>query len=421
MSDNEAAGARLITLDVIRGIAVMGIFSVNVVGMAMIEAAYFYPPAYGFDGLADRLMWAANFILVDGKMRSLFSILFGASMLLVMERAEASGRSPFHTHFTRMAALLLIGLVHFYAIWWGDILTLYALVGALAYLFWRLPAGAMLMISVALFAWHAAPRIAEVPSRISGYNAAFSDTSPEAAEVRRDHVRRAIPDAREIARDKATHASPLAHARTMLTEQTFLPLEHVGFLWPETLALMLLGMWGYRSRFLTGGWTDRSYRLSAAAGIGIGLVGFSGLAIWVVASGFRIPETTTAFNSLSIPFRPVMALGYAALIVLLFRRSGAIRDRLAAVGRTAFTNYIGTSIIGVLVFFDTGLGLYGELSRAESWLLVPIVWAIMLAWSKPWVDRFAYGPLEWAWRSLARWELQPMRRRARPAALATGA
>ncbi len=182
MSDTPAVGERLITLDVIRGIAVMGIFSVNVVGMAMIEAAYYYPPAFGFEGIADRIMWATNFILVDGKMRSLFSILFGASMLLVIERAEAAGRSPAATHFARMAALMLIGLIHFYAVWWGDILTLYAMVGALAYMFWRLPAGGLLLLSVVLFAWHAAPRIADVPDRLASFEDAVSGASPEATQ-----------------------------------------------------------------------------------------------------------------------------------------------------------------------------------------------------------------------------------------------
>jgi uncharacterized protein len=311
-----------------------------------------------------------------------------------------------------MAALLLIGLIHFYAIWWGDILTLYAMVGAMAYLFWRLPAGAMLMISVILFAWHAAPRIAEVPGRTASYEAAVSGTSAKAAAEWRDEIQRANPSRDAIASDKAAHESPLAHIHKMVTEQAFLPLRHLGFLWPETLALMLLGMWGYRSRFLTGGWSDHAYRLSALAGLGIGLAGFCGLAAWVVASGFGYAQTTSAFNSLSAPLRPVMALGYAALIILLFRRSGAVRDRFAAVGRAAFTNYIGASLVGLLVFSGSGLGLYAELSRAEAWLLAPVVWVLMLAWSKPWLDRFAYGPLEWLWRSLARWELQPMRRRA---------
>ena len=355
-------------------------------------------------------MWAANFILIDGKMRSLFSILFGASMLLVIERAEAAGRSAAATHFARMAALLLIGLIHFYAIWWGDILTLYAMVGALAYLFWRLPAGALLMVSILLFAWSAVPRIADVPRRIATYEAAVSGASPEAVAEWRESQRRSIPGAAAIATDKATHASPVAHARKMIAEQTFLPVQHFGQLWPETLALMLLGMWAYRSRFLTGGWSDRAYRLGAMLGLGVGVAGFSVLAAWVVASGFRLAETASAFNSLSAPLRPVMALGYAALIILLLRRPGGVRDRIAAVGRTAFTNYIGASLMGVLVFFDSGLGLYAELSRAEAWLLVPIVWAVMLAWSKAWMEHFAYGPLEWVWRSLARWELQPMRR-----------
>jgi uncharacterized membrane protein YeiB len=98
---------RILTLDVIRGVAVMGIFSVNVVGFAMVEAAYFHPPAYGWNGLADRLMWLANFVLIDGKMRSLFSMLFGASMLLVAERAEAVGESPVAVHYRRMIVPLL--------------------------------------------------------------------------------------------------------------------------------------------------------------------------------------------------------------------------------------------------------------------------------------------------------------------------
>jgi uncharacterized protein len=83
---------------------------------------------------------------------------------------------------------------------------------------------------------------------------------------------------------------------------------------------------------------------------------------------------------------------------------------LAAVGRAAFTNYLGTSIVAAFVFYGWGLGLYGHASRAEAWLLVPVVWVLMLAWSKPWLDRFRYGPLEWLWRSLSRGSLQPIRR-----------
>src|SRR5688500_15345800 len=129
---------RILSLDVIRGIAVMGIFSVNVVGMAMIEFAYFYPPAYGFESVWDRVVWAGNMLVVDGRFRSLFSILFGASMVLVIERAIAAGKKGWQVHFPRMIVLLLFGLAHYYFFWWGDILSNYALVGMIAYVFWRL-------------------------------------------------------------------------------------------------------------------------------------------------------------------------------------------------------------------------------------------------------------------------------------------
>jgi uncharacterized protein len=128
-----------------------------------------------------------------------------------------------------------------------------------------------------------------------------------------------------------------------------------------------------------------------------------------------------ALETWSMPIHPVMALGYCALIIVLARDRGWIAKRFAAVGRAAFTNYLGTSIVGALVFNGTGLGLYGKVSRAEAWLLVPLVWLVMLAWSKPWLDRFAYGPFEWLWRSLARLEMQPMRKRGPASSLAAEA
>src|SRR5687768_17152973 len=119
MTATTEPGRRIVTLDIIRGIAVMGIFSVNVVAFAMIFPAYMNPSAAGGHHGADLVTWFANFIVIDGKMRSLFSILFGASMLLVIERAIAAGRSASSVHFRRMIVLALFGLAHFYFIWFG--------------------------------------------------------------------------------------------------------------------------------------------------------------------------------------------------------------------------------------------------------------------------------------------------------------
>ena len=157
-----APGERIATLDIIRGVAVMGIFGVNVIAFAMPEQAYFNPSVYGLRSPADLALWFATFILIDGKMRGLFSFLFGASLLLVVERAEAAGRNPAEVHYSRMAWLLVFGLVHFYLIWWGDILSLYAPVGMVAYAFRRFEprrlltlGGLLILVQFLLFAMFA--------------------------------------------------------------------------------------------------------------------------------------------------------------------------------------------------------------------------------------------------------------------------
>src|SRR5439155_21589788 len=115
---------------------------------------------------------------------------------------------------------------------------------------------------------------------------------------------------------------------------------------------------------------------------------------------------------------PIAALGYAALIILLFQRRNAVSDRVAAVGRAAFTNYLGATLLGTVLFYGSGFGLFGELSRGQAWLFAPLAWVLMLAWSKPWLDRFRYGPFEWAWRSLSRWRWEPLRKVSAPASRA---
>jgi uncharacterized protein len=412
------ASNRIITLDVIRGIAVMGIFSVNVVAFAFIFPAYMNPAAAGGDQGADLATWFANFVLVDGKMRSLFSILFGASMLLVIERAVASGQSGGWIHFRRMIVLAVIGLLYFYFIWFGDILFLYATIGMIAYMFRRKAARSLLIWSTGFFLLNAAMMAASSAYfRSAQTHATAADATPaEVTEWSKAGAWGAQSEAK-TARDIAIHRGPaVQRAGHMLTERTFEPFGSLIFFGPETLALMLLGMAGFKSGYLTGQWSDRRYRIIALWTLSIGAIASAAIAFTTWRSNFDLP--TVFFNIVvaQLPFRIIMALGYAALVILIFRKAGWIRDRFAAVGRAAFTNYLGTSIIAALIFYGDGFGLYQRVSRFEAWLVVPLVWLLMLAWSKPWLDRFQYGPFEWIWRSLARGKLQPMEKTERPAA-----
>jgi uncharacterized protein len=400
---------RILSLDVIRGVAVMGIFSVNVIAFAMIEAAYFNPAAYGGHSGADLAVWAANMVVIDGKMRTLFSMLFGASMLLVIERAEAAGRSGWSTHFRRMAVLFGFGLLHYYFIWYGDILTLYAVSGLVAYRFRNMDStglvalgaafvlGQMVMMGFALSQQHQVDVSAHAP-----------DAASAAIRAWNEGLGSYYPTPAMITADRSLHLGSFSGFVAHNFRDWTSVFANIFVLLLETVGLMLLGMAGFKSGFLTGDWPDSAYRRLLPPALALGAAAGVLTVAYDLHSHFYVVGMIAAFIVAEAPFIIIMAAGYAALIILLSRKRGELTLRIAAAGRCAFSNYVGASLFGVLVFYGWGLGLYGSLSRWQAWLLAPAAWAIMLLWSKPWLDRFNYGPLEWAWRSLARWKVQPM-------------
>lgn len=409
---------RILSLDLIRGIAVMGIFSVNVVGMAMIENAYFYPPDYGFGGLGDKVMWAANFVLVDGKFRSLFSILFGASMVLVIERGIAAGKRGWKVHYPRMIVLLLFGLAHFYFLWWGDILANYAMVGMIAFVFWRLKPKWLLLAAVLSLTAMYAPMVYFGGQQLAELEAGRGpDATPQQRAKYQEQMGGLLDSEQDIVEAKEAHASLRAHFNDMIENSAMRPFKSVPGYGLETLGLMLLGMAGYKTGFLTGSWSRRRYVQVAALLVGASLALY-GFGAWRILRADFDPFTYFPWDQIYVaPMHPFSALGYAALVMLVFRGRSAVADRFAAVGRAAFTNYLGATVVGIVLFYGFGFGLYGEVSRGQAWLFVPLVWALMLLWSKWWLDRFRYGPFEWAWRSLSRWRWEPMRKQSVVAAV----
>ena len=405
----EAGAERFVTLDLIRGIAVMGILSVNIVDFSMIRAAYLNPQAYGDASIVDLVLWAVNMLLVDGKFRSLFSMLFGASMLLVIDRAEASGEWGLPVHLRRMAVLLLIGLAHAVLVWRGDILALYALSGFVA-LLWAQSSVSRMLVAAGIFTIINTILFGAIWATLVHQDVAAHAPGAAADMVRNWNANAGsvFPTAADIARDQAIYDGSWATIVAYEWSKLWAIFSNSLALLPDTLALMLTGMAAYRSGFFTGAWDDRTYRRVAAWGIGIGIAGHAALVVADLMTGFYVPLVLGGFLAAMVPFRFAQALGYAALIVLWSRGGGRVVGRVAAVGRAAFSNYLVTSLVCTAIFYGWGLGLYGDVSRAEAWLVVPGVWALMLFWSKPWLERYRYGPLEWLWRSLARGRPQPM-------------
>jgi uncharacterized protein len=203
-------------------------------------------------------------------------------------------------------------------------------------------------------------------------------------------------------------------AHSQLTEHPVEPLFMLAVFGWETLGYMLFGMAALKSGFFTGDWDDSRYRKVALIGFAVTIPAYAALAWLIWRGGFAVPAIFTYSFAATVLLRPAMVAAIAASIILLTRRGGALTARIAAAGRAAFTNYLGTSILMTGLFYGWGAGLFGRFSRIELWLVVFAMWALMLAWSKPWLERFQYGPFEWLWRSLARWRRQPMRRRVLP-------
>ena len=402
---------RLRTLDLIRGVAVLGILAINICGFAAVESALHSPDLPRPGSPADHLAFAFNVVLFDGKMRALFSLLFGASMVLFIGRAEAAGRDGMRLQLRRLSWLMLLGYLHFALLWDGDILFLYAVIGLVALGFSRATAAHKLIAAVlALVLWQASNTAMWYPAMTQEAAVHAGNATPGVVQAHVDAIR----SYRQQDTDRSAEAlSPWSgEVATRMTDRPAYPLTLALYNWGETLSYMLLGMMLLQSGFFGGAWPVRRLRLVAGAGLALG--GGAGLVLVVWGAGAGNPETAMRYwlgYGLAFP-RLFMAAGYAALLVLAAPRllASAIGQRLEAAGRMAFSNYIGTSLVMTGLFHGWGLGWFGQYGAAGRWPFVLLGWALMLAWSKWWLKRYRQGPLEWLWRSLIEWRVLTLRR-----------
>lgn len=407
-----AAGERIDTFDFIRGLAVMGILAANIVAFGQPMDAYMYPDAFQTDpGDPGGWMWIAQFIVIDGKMRGLFTLLFGAGLYLFMEKAWARGATRWLQAW-RLVILMVFGMIHFFFIWIGDILFYYALFGfvALACLRWGVKTQLWVglggyMLGVLFYTGLILPwLIVDTP---------VGESSPEMLEQRAGMIAEidntlAKGDVPNAAIASGDYPALVAHR---ITEQWNEPLLNAMLFGLETLPLMLIGVALYRMGFFSGAF-DRG-KLLRWGWIGViagGLVHL-GIGMAVKAGGFSFYGTLAGFIGLSPLPRLWMVLGMAALLVAYAPgATGWLGERVRAAGRAAFTNYLGTSVVMMFVFHGWALGLFGQLNRPQLYIVVALTWVLMLAWSKPWLDRYRYGPLEWLWRCLTYRTVFPLSR-----------
>lgn len=414
---NSAAPAgvteRIVTLDLIRGIAVLGILFANITAFGQSFTVYFWPPAMpgGATG-NDKIVWLLQYVLIDHKMRGLFTLLFGAGMMLFVEKAWANGSGRW-LQFRRLVWLLLFGLIHYYFIWFGDILQLYAVWGMIALLMMKWKAKTQLLVGLALYGLST---VAQLGGMGMQYHIA---TDPEFAQNFDEKVRKELVGAEAKALEDVQNDLKLYQdgsysdfVRHQIFEETDQNLEGQGFGILETLPMILMGMALFRFGFFSGEIEESQMRLWGWLGLVGGTVVSAVLGWTVYAAQFPFQLTFLVFQGTMMLPRLAFVLGLAALLVVWAPHltQSWLGQRLAAAGRMAFTNYLGTSIVMLFVFHGWALGLYGKLHRIELFGVVLATWAVMLLVSKPWLEHFRHGPLEWLWRCLTYGKLFSLRR-----------
>jgi uncharacterized protein len=423
---------RINSLDVLRGTALMGILIMNITDFAMSYPNYLIPlgswlPVFtGPHAKVNTAAWMLRWILAEGKMRAMFSMLFGAGAVLLTDRAErrGGGDKVADIFLRRNMWLLLIGFIHGFFIWTGDILFWYGAVGLLFLYPMRKLQSKTLIKAVGwlLLVWILLAGV----GRTMGVYSADKDgkeaiAAAHAGKVLTEKQRKAI--VAKVEADKAwaplridTEKSIADHhgyAKAFATDAkgTAQTDGAIFFAFPDVLIFMMLGMALYKNGFLTGALPTGVYVKTALIGYAIALPLTTVAVIEAWRSGFEIVKTNFWLTAPYDIMRVSGALANAAVILLIVR-AGALKwltKRIAAVGQMALSNYLLTSTICQFLFVWGPTHWYQYIVYYKLYYIVAGVWAINLTWSSIWLKYFQFGPVEWLWRSLTYWKRQPMR------------
>jgi uncharacterized protein len=430
---------RLRTLDVVRGAALLGIALMNIVFSGLPMAAYSNPNVWGGNDPLNVSVLAVQWVLFDGKMRALFSMMFGAGIVLFMQRALERDNSVRASDLLsrRMLWLMLFGAVHGWLIWAGDILYAYGLFGLLLIPMRNVrprrllvTAGVFLvLLSLAMvgqgFSQRSTRNEAMAARAVEAQGKPLTKEQQDAKKEWDEAYNQALPSKQKLQEEidnyRKGYGGVMTQRVPIMRQFNFIPVYFPGGI--DIWALMLIGMALFKLGVLQGDRPTGFYVRLAAAGYGFGIAVNSLSTYGMITSNFDI-VATTFWN---VPYelgRVAVAMGHTSVLILFAQSgwTGWLSDRLAAVGQMAFSNYISHSIIYALVFYAPGLRWFGELQRYQLYYVVLGMWVLSLAISPIWLRYFRFGPLEWCWRSLTYWQRQPMRRwlDARADAIAVG-
>ena len=396
---------RIISLDVLRGFALLGILIMNIRLFAMPEAAYSNPTVYGDLTGVNRLVWMIGDLFYDMKMMNLFAMLYGAGIILLTERLEQRGEKSISVHYRRTFWLLIIGLAHAYLLWSGDILVTYALTALIVVWFRKRRPRTLIIVAILFLA------ISSFIMLGSGLSVEFM-AEEQAAEL----IESWEPTPETVSAELEAYRGSWQqqNSKRFPTSLEFQTIVFFTYGFWRSAGLMLIGMALYKWGVLSAKCSRRTYRLLTVIGLGLGLaiVGY-GLS-QIIADDFSFNSSRFGvYGQFNYWGSLLVSLGYIGAICLIVLCWGQnwFTNAFAAVGRMALTNYLLQTIIATLIFYGHGFGRFGHVERTGQLLITLAIWAFQLVFSQWWLSRFRFGFFEWVWRSLTYWKIQPLTRR----------
>ncbi|MCL6683054.1 DUF418 domain-containing protein [Sphingomonas alba] len=405
---------RLESLDFIRGCALFGILIMNIVGMGL-GPAYDNPTIMGGDKGIDLWTWFVVNVTFEGTQRGLFSILFGAGIILFTSRPDSTD-----AYFRRNLWLIAFGLFNAWILLWaGDILYYYGLTALFLFAFRNLSGKRLLALGVASFVLGAAWSGLDTSNLLGAHEKAVAAEKVPVAK-RTDDQKKAIEDWKEKSKTGPTpaeiektkkqiqgnYAGALMARGPHIAEGESWGAYRYFF---DVFGMMMIGMGLFRLGIVTLEAKTRTYVAMMVGGYAIGIPLNLYEANWIMSHGF----SALAYNQAGITYdaaRLAQTTGHLGLLCL-FLRSGAftwLRQSMAAVGRMALTNYLTHSVVALIIFVF--LGYWGELQRHQLYYIVFSVWAVQIVISPIWLRHFHFGPVEWLWRYLTYGKAPPFRR-----------
>lgn len=418
---------RINSIDIIRGVALLGILLMNITGFGLYKA-YDNPTNSGGATGLNLSVWWINSMFFEGTFRGMFSMLFGAGIFLFTNRLTENNRGSFVTDifFRRLLWLFLFGVIHCYLLLWdGEILYSYAIVGMFAFSFRHLKPKHLIIWATVFLLLGTARNVGDYYQTKQKFeNVTAANIKKSNSETLSKEETKSIKEWDDLVEnDNATpeqlkdeidarnegYFSILMHKapENQMMQTTFLYLYDF---W-DILAMMLLGIAFLKTGILKAEKSNRFYLIMGLIGYVIGLTTNYFETSQVISNNFSLLSIYQAFNTYHLG-RVFTTLGNIA-VVILFIKSGwllFLQKSLAAVGRMAFTNYIMHTIICITIFLGFGFAMYGKLQRYELYYIVFSIWIFQLIVSPVWLRYFRFGPLEWVWRSLTYWQRQPFRK-----------